>query len=95
MLHPSPPLAAGLSLHPACPPHNCSQGEQALGAIASQVEEMQEAEEEAARHAALVHARPWAERAAGGFAFRWMPLLMGAMLWPRPVCIVCQPRACM
>jgi hypothetical protein len=45
----------------------CSQGERQLASIADHMEEMWEAEEEAARHAAFVHAVPWMERAAGGW----------------------------
>ena len=46
----------------------CSQGKRQLASIAEHMEEMWEAEEEAARHAAFVHAVPWMERAAGGHA---------------------------
>lgn len=42
-----------------------SEGENALGAMADQMAEMERVQEEAARHAALVHAVPWVERAAG------------------------------
>lgn len=47
-------------------PSSRSEGEEALESIACQVQLMGEAEEEAARHAALVHATAWVERAAGG-----------------------------
>lgn len=39
-----------------------------LGSMAGRVEEMVAAAQDAARHASLVHAVPWAERAAGGRA---------------------------
>ncbi|PRW39266.1 MFS general substrate transporter [Chlorella sorokiniana] len=41
--------------------------ESALGAMADQLAGMERAQEEAARHSALVHAVPWVERAAGMF----------------------------
>lgn len=59
--------------------------------MVEQVEAMREAEEEAARHAALVHAMPWAERAAGGFDGPLEPSRWPArvQLLPR-VAVLCQ-----
>ena len=69
------------------------ESEVALGALGEQVQAMQAAEEDAARHAALVHAVPWVERAAGGQG-GWARLPASACQLrrgrARPVC----PAAC-